>query len=350
MRKFLGVLACLVVSAVGMSQYGTMGWDQQPSDDAPIDVLPSHGELNDMSGGYAVGDTVRNFIAYDVEGNAVDLYAKLSGPRPVIVANGSVTCPRFRDIFDEDITSAEFTVSRDFILSHAADFEWVFIYGVEAHPTVGACPTNCPPMTTTDTTVVQAATYGARSAAVNTWNNADHIAFPFSFYADNPDNSIYNTYFERPSGWVALNCDGTVARRGDWLMFSLMNPAVQDDLMEWRSGYQGCAIDWEPPAPPVDPGPSVQLSGAEESVALGTDDAVHEAVFVYPNPTSGEVFIAVDEPAHMVLWNALGQPVTDARLMMGRNALDFGELPSGVYTAVIATSASRSVHRIVKRN
>ena len=340
----------MAVSALGMSQYGTMGWDQQPADDAPIDVLPNHGELNDMSGGYAVGDTVRNFIAYDVDGNAVDLFAKLSGPRPVIVANGSVTCPRFRDIFDEDITSAEFTVSHEFILSHATEFEWVFIYGIEAHPTIGECPSNCPPVTTTDTTVAQAASYGERRAAVSTWNNADHIAFPFTFYADNPDNSIYNTYFERPSGWVALNCDGTVARRGDWLMFSLIDPAVQADLLEWRSGYQGCTIDWEPPAPPVDPGPSVQLSGAEESVAMGTDDAIREGAFVYPNPTSGTVFIAVDEPAQLVLWNAIGQPVTDARLTTWRNALDFGELPTGVYTAVITTSAARSVHRIVKRN
>ena len=350
MRKFLGVLVCLVVSAVGMSQYGTMGWDQQPADDAPIDGLLNHGELNDMSGGYAVGDTVRNFIAYDVDGNAVDLYAKLSGSRPVIVANGSVTCNRFRDVFDEDVTSSEFTVSRDFIFAHQAEFDWVFIYGVEAHPTVGECPSNCPPVTTTDTTVVQATTYGERRSAVNTWNNADHIAFPFNFYADNPDNSIYNTFFERPSGWVALNCDGTVARRGEWLMFSLIDPAVQADLLEWRSSYQGCTIDWEPPVAPVDPGPSVQLSGASGSVALGTNDATREGAYVYPNPTSGAVFVAVDEPGQMVLWNAIGQPVSDARLMAGRNALDFGDLPTGVYTAVITTSDSRSVHRIVKRN
>jgi hypothetical protein len=333
-----------------MSQYGTMGWDQQPADDASIEVLPSHGELNDMSGGYAVGDTVRNFIAYDVDGNAVDLYAKLAGPRPVIVANGSVTCPRFRDIFDEDVSSAEFTVSRNFILEHADDFEWVFIYGAEAHPTEGACPSNCPPVTTTDTTVVQAASYGQRRAAVNTWNTSDHIAFPFTFYADNPDNSIYNTYFERPSGWVALNCDGTVARRGDWLMFSFINPAIQADLLEWRSGYQVCTIDWEPPVPPVDPGPSAQLSGAPGTVALGTNDVTAEGALVYPNPTSGEVFISVEEPAQLLLWNAIGQPVTNALLMTGRNALDLGGLPAGVYTAVISTPTSRSVHRLVKRN
>lgn len=350
MRKFLGVLACLALSGWGMAQYGTMGWEQQPEDDAPIDVLPNHGELNDMSGGYAVGDTVRNFIAYDVDGNAVDLYAKLAGPRPVIVANGSVTCPRFRDIFDEDVTSSEFTGSRAFILSHAADFEWVFIYGMEAHPTVGACPSNCPPVVTTDTTVVQAATYGDRRGAVNSWNNADHIAFPFTFYADNPDNSIYNTFFERPSGWVALNCDGTVARRGDWLMFSLIDPAIQADLLAWRANYQACVIDWEPPAPVVDPGPSVQLEGAPESVAVGMDEAAGARASMYPNPTTGEVFVAVAESAHVVVWNAVGQPVVDARLLSGRNALDLSGLPAGVYTAVITTAEARSTHRIVKRD
>lgn len=340
----------MAVSALGMSQYGTMGWEQQPADDAPIDVMPSHGELNDMSGGYAVGDTVRNFIAYDVNGNAVDLYAKLAGPRPVIVANGSVTCPRFRDIFDENITSAEYTVSRDFILSHATDFEWVFIYGMEAHPTVGECPTNCPPVITTDTTVVQATIYGERRAAVNSWNSADHLVFPFNFYADNPDNSIYNSFFERPSGWVALNCDGTVARRGDWLMFSLLNPEIQADLMEWRASYQSCVIDWEPPVPPVDPGPSVQPHGVAVDVALGTEGATSLGVSLYPNPTAGEVILAVAEPAHVVLWNALGQPVKDARLIAGRNVLDCSSLPSGVYTAVVTTASHRSVQRLVKRN
>jgi hypothetical protein len=304
-----------------------------------------------MSGGYAVGDTVRNFIAYDLEGTSVDLYALLGGSKPVIVANGSVSCPRFRDIFNLDQQSGEYTTSREFILSHATDFEWVFIYGMEAHPTEGACPSNCPPSITTDTVVVQAATYAERLAAVNTWMNSSHIEFPFTMYADHPSNAIYNTYFERPSGWVAINCDGTVAHRGDWLMFSLLNPELQMELLEWGASHTACSIDWEPPVDPeepIDAGPAVQFDGVADEATVHAGELLDLRLQLFPNPTTGEAWLTLPEPAQVVLVDARGQQVAEWNWPQGQHALALADLPAGPYLLLVSGQTSRTHRRLMK--
>ena len=49
------------------------------------------------------------------------------------------------------------------------------------------------------------------------WEKLNEHDMPFTMYADNPDNSIYNNFFQRPFGLLALNCDGTVGIRADWV-------------------------------------------------------------------------------------------------------------------------------------
>ena len=147
----------------------------------------------DMSGGYNVDDTVFNFTAYDFDGNAVNLYDQLAGERPVILVSGSVSCIRFRNVFDPLEPGQEVWSARNFIYDHIDDFNWIFIYGVEAHPTDGNCPSNCPPTVNTDTTVVQPrSTRNVAGPCTTGWNRPIHD-LPFTMYADNPDNSIYNT-------------------------------------------------------------------------------------------------------------------------------------------------------------
>jgi hypothetical protein len=344
MHSIHAFLACLMVPVCAVAQYGTMGLDQAPLDSAPVSLPPYHGEFNDMSGGYAVGDTVRNFIAYDADGNSVDLYAKLAGSKPVILANGSVTCPRFRDVFKADLDAAEYAQARAFIFAHASDFEWVFIYGMEAHPTDGACPSNCPPMLTTDTVVAQAATYRERRYAVDNFRNAADLDFPFALYADHPDNSIYNTYFERPSGWLALNCDGTVARRGEWLLFSMIQPDTQADLLAWGAAHTACTIDWEPPMEPVDPGPSV-LPGA---TALSVGEAGTSVFSVFPNPTAGELRVVLPQPAAVRAFNATGQEVGVWPLPSGTHVLSAADWPVGMYTLHAEGASWRAVERVLR--
>ena len=228
------------------AQYGTFGEATCPEDSAAVDDIIYYGELLDMSGGYSSGDTVFDFTVYDFDGNPLNLYTELSGEKPVVLINGSVSCLRFRGTFEPDNNGQEYLAARNYLEDHINDYNWIFIYGVEAHPPDGNCPSNCPPTVSNDTTVVQPPFYGDRRYAVRGWEDSPEHDFPFTMYADNPNNAVYNNFFQRPFGIVAINCDGTVALRGDWVNSFFMDATNVSALNEWRSQSNTCAIDWTP--------------------------------------------------------------------------------------------------------
>lgn len=285
MRKILLLCTCAVVAAGAAAQYGDLGMATPADFNAPIDAPAYHGEAFDMSGGYQIGDTVSNFTLYDQNGERVELYEMLAGEKPVVVVNGSVTCPRFADVFRSDVQSGEYVTVRNFIVDQSESINWIFVYGLEAHPGAGACPSNCPPMSTTDTLVYQAETYGQRLGAVASWNNATDLTFPFHMFADNPDNAVYNAFFERPSGMVALNCDGTVALRADWLVFTLIEPLKQEELLTWGAAHSPCTIEWEGNEP-TDP----EVADVEET-------ANAFPIRVWPNPVESGAWVQLELPS-----------------------------------------------------
>ncbi|MDC0854583.1 hypothetical protein OAP59_02155, partial [Flavobacteriales bacterium] len=228
------------------AQYGTFGEATCPEDSAAVDDIIYYGELLDMSGGYDTGDTVFDFTVYDFDGNSLNLYTELSGEKPVVLINGSVSCLRFRGTFEPDNNGQQYVAARNYLEEHANDYNWIFIYGVEAHPTDGNCPSNCPPTVSNDTTVVQPPFYVNRRWAARGWEDSPGHDFPFTMYADNPNNAVYNNFFQRPFGMVAINCDGTVAMRGDWVNSFFMNATNVTALNEWRLESNACSIDWTP--------------------------------------------------------------------------------------------------------
>jgi hypothetical protein len=78
------------------------------------------------------------------------------------------------------------------------------------------------------------------------WLESPDHDFPFTMYADNPDNSVYNHFFQRPFGMIVLNCDGTVGIRADWVngYFSQVGNAAE--LLDFGQTYLSCSIDWQP--------------------------------------------------------------------------------------------------------
>ena len=245
-RHILATLLAGMACTLSVAQYGDFGLAEQPADTAAVDDIIYYGDYMDMSGGYNVGDTVFDFTAYDFDGNPINLYDQLAGERPVVLVSGSVSCIRFRNVFDPLVPGQEVWAARTFIYDHQDDFNWIFIYGVEAHPTDGNCPSNCPPTINTDTAVVQPAVYSERRWAMHDWENSTEHDMPFTMYADNPDNSIYNNFFQRPFGLLALNCDGTVGIRADWVTSFFLDISNEEELMMFRQGYTSCQIDWEP--------------------------------------------------------------------------------------------------------
>jgi hypothetical protein len=197
----------------------------------------------------------------------LNLYTELSGSKPVVLINGSVSCLRFRGTFEPDNNGQEYLAARNYLEEHANDYNWIFIYGVEAHPTDGNCPSNCPPTVSNDTTVVQPPYYVNRRWAVRGWEDSPEHDFPFTMYADNPNNAVYNNFFQRPFGIVAINCDGTVAMRGDWVNSFFMNGTNLSALNEWRLESNACSIDWAPDNEGTDDD-GTDVDGTDD----GTDD------------------------------------------------------------------------------
>ena len=226
------------------AQYGDFGISEQPDDMEAVDDLIFYGSLNDMSGGYHVGDTVFNFTVYDFDGNSINLYEELAGEKPVVIINGSVSCLRFRNAFNSVESHQSYFVVSEFIENTQDMFNYIFVYGIEAHPTDGNCPSNCPPTTSTDTTVVQSPDYAYRRWSLDSWNSAPEFNFPYNLYADNPDNAVYNNFFQRPFGFLGIQCDGTVAFRGDWVFNFILEENNQEQLLEWQDSFETCSIDW----------------------------------------------------------------------------------------------------------
>jgi hypothetical protein len=258
----------LIGAQLCTAQYGSFGEAACPEDSAAVDDIIYYGELLDMSGGYDTGDTVFDFTVYDFDGNSLNLYTELSGSKPVVLINGSVSCLRFRGTFEPDNNGQEYLAARNYLEEHANDYNWIFIYGVEAHPTDGNCPSNCPPTVSNDTTVVQPPYYVNRRWAVRGWEDSPEHDFPFTMYADNPNNAVYNNFFQRPFGIVAINCDGTVAMRGDWVNSFFMNGTNLSALNEWRLESNACSIDWAPDNEGTDDD-GTDVDGTDDD---GTDD------------------------------------------------------------------------------
>lgn len=380
-RYILVTLLAGMACTLSMAQYGDFGLAEQPADTAAVDDIIYYGDYMDMSGGYNVGDTVFDFTAYDFDGNPINLYDQLAGERPVVLVSGSVSCIRFRNVFDPLVPGQEVWAARTFIYDHQDDFNWIFIYGVEAHPTDGNCPSNCPPTINTDTAVVQPAVYSERRWAMHDWENSTEHDMPFTMYADNPDNSIYNNFFQRPFGLLALNCDGTVGIRADWVTSFFLDISNGEELMMFRQGYTSCQIDWEPEEDedeeeqddteddtedddttggdddsdddePVDyDGPNHALEG---HTGNGTASDLSEqaptgaALRVFPNPAQSVLTVVSDVRINSLqLTDLRGRTVAQWTAVDRILTLPVADLPRGQYVLIGRTPDGANSHRRV---
>ena len=362
-----------------VAQYGTFGEDTCPEDSAAVDDIIYYGELLDMSGGYLTGDTVFDFTVYDFDGNPLNLYTELSGEKPVVLINGSVSCLRFRGTFEPDNNGQQYVAARNYLEEHINDYNWIFIYGVEAHPTDGNCPSNCPPTVSNDTTVVQPPFYVDRRWAVRGWEDSPEHDFPFTMYADNPNNAVYNNFFQRPFGMVAINCDGTVAMRGDWVNSFFMNSTNVTALNEWRLESNPCSIEWTPDDDgtdddgtdddgtdddgtdddgtdddgtddddtPLDDGPSEALTGGNLNNEVVSNGFIQGSsdLKIYPNPARDLVQIeGLENDARVLLIDMSGRALLDVESTDQVLRIDASAFSPGPYI-VIVQEASKAPQR-----
>ena len=370
-RYILVTLLAGMACTLSMAQYGDFGLAEQPADTAVVDDIIYYGDYMDMSGGYNVGDTVFDFTAYDFDGNPINLYDQLAGERPVVLVSGSVSCIRFRNVFDPLVPGQEVWAARTFIYDHQDDFNWIFIYGVEAHPTDGNCPSNCPPTINTDTAVVQPAVYSERRWAMHDWENSTEHDMPFTMYADNPDNSIYNNFFQRPFGLLALNCDGTVGIRADWVTSFFLDISNEEELMMFRQGYTSCQIDWEPEEEEQDDTEDDDTTGGDDDsdddepvdydglnhaleghTGNGTASDLSEqaptgaALRVFPNPAQSVLTVVSDARINSLqLTDLRGRTVDQWTVVERILTLPVADLPRGQFVLIGRTPDGAISHR-----
>ena len=240
-RVFLSLLFLPLFAGVCSAQnehFEWLGLDAEPLATDSIESLPYSGEANDFSGGYAIGDTVGDFHLWTLNGEEFLLSNEVEEDKPTILFNGSATCVRFQNDWNE----TQATSPLPWVMEHLDIFNWVPIYVAEAHSLdTENCPSNCPDLPIQgphgqymlqhvtvqdriDAAQVVMDMMGPESNGV--WN------FPFDdILIDSPDNLIYSHYFLRPAGIVVINCDGVVVDRGDWLGGYLSSQAKQEFLV-----------------------------------------------------------------------------------------------------------------------
>lgn len=364
-----GVLFMLSV-AWGSAQHIDFGLPAQPNDTEAIDDLIYYGESMDLSGGYIEEEIVGDFTIYDFEGNSINLYETLQNGKPTIMVSGSVSCIRFTNAFHpETAVAPTYNTLTNFVEGHADEFNWIFVYGVEAHPTEGECPSNCPPGVYNDTTVVQHETYLYRRYAVRDWLDSPDHDFPFNMYADNPDNAVYNNFFQRPFGALVLNCEGEVLMRGDWLHIFVHQR--HGDLMALLDEEMICEIPVEEEEEPIEEededladedgeSPDEEDDPADDNIEEG-DSSVNVAeqhfidgVSVYPNPAKH--FTTVEVPDELLtsailmrLYDQHGQVAFEQRLNGTINMIGIDRIAQGVYVLeIINFEGQRHISRFMK--
>ncbi|MGK0278649.1 MAG: hypothetical protein ACI9RU_001415 [Litorivivens sp.] len=382
----------LIVNFTNAQEF--LGQLQQPLPTDSIAPIGWHGENEDMSGGYAIGDTVADFQIFDLEGNAVRLATLLAGDKPVVLSSASATCVRFSNAFNLEITIEASVLRREFMYAHREDIEWLFIYGIEAHPAdLENCTSNCPAVTipaANGETIFQHVQYSDRQNAITLWESIDtsdtlNFDFGFPIAADNPDNTIYDRFFSRPFGCLVIDCGGIVIERGDWTNIWLEEVGMEfldellaspqyceyspfcfessldsdgDGICDGVELYQESDVN-----DPCDPdntdtdGDGVcdhqEIIDGTDPFSNGTGTGVKEnlgdIVHVFPNPVQDVLTINLDSyPATAVLRDLQGKFLMQESLEQD-GQLNLESIDQGTYLLEILTEKSGSnVRRIVK--
>lgn len=83
--------------------------------------------------------------------------------------------------------------------------------------------------------------------------------------------------------------------------------------------------------------------------AIGIEDPIHDQIHIYPNPTSGLVYIkGLTQKTDVLVFNIQGQRVQHFTLNKVNNYLNLNQLPSGVYTLKISLDQGNMlVHKLI---
>ena len=188
MTRLLLVLAFLLYSTFSFTQDFIDGhylWSGVTSEHIGSEEIPQgtdsvlgvrdQGGLMDFSNGFQIGDSIADLTVYNLEGESFNVNslleeASISGKYAVLFS-GSNSCNKATDFFNANTYA--FSQAQTFLSEHLEDFNWIMVYGYEAHPIdTHNCLSNCPPAPVAGPSGIgefQHTTYQERLDAISRW-------------------------------------------------------------------------------------------------------------------------------------------------------------------------------------
>lgn len=89
------------------------------------------------------------------------------------------------------------------------------------------------------------------------------------------------------------------------------------------------------------------ISAFTINILIGIDDYMADLVHIYPNPASQRFYVDHASGADLTLYNTQGFSVISSRIQSGRQAIEVGQLPKGVYVVRIVKDGDTRVEKIL---
>ena len=309
-----------------------IGSDIPPAPDAEICDIPIYLDPDgtNNTSGYLVGDTVDDFILFDIENTPYQLSQTLE-EKPVLIVSGSYTCPRFRgNVNAIEIIRQEFGDEIDILI----------VYCVEAHPHTQVSPyfgfVN-PAWINTQAGIIynQPDIYQDRIDVVSTMLDSMNINVPVLL--DTPCNDWWDHYGPAENNAYIIDQSGEVIVKHGWMNNFALN--MYQDIDAFLNGTSqtttyGGSVELGP-SDEVGESLTAMLQGAEVRfenpdtswvavdiirtinftppewefslcsgicynptvdsirVDIAPEDDIHLVVYAYPNGVSGEAEVCI---------------------------------------------------------
>ncbi len=87
----------------------------------------------------------------------------------------------------------------------------------------------------------------------------------------------------------------------------------------------------------------------DADIPANTAEYIASLFNVYPNPTTGQLFIEAEDRAEVVLYSSQGRLITKFNVQTGTNTFDFTDYATGVYILKITTNEGQAIKRVIKQ-
>jgi len=221
-RLFTTIIAVLLIGPTLFAQLNlgpTIGTGTLPADSDPICTIPLVGGSGFELVGPAVGETIRHFNLFDLNGIELDIATTLQQGKPILIVDGSYTCPVYRN---------KIPTVNDLQAVYGSNLEIFIVYVIEAHPIAPDISpyfgvVNDAGNPAVGINVLQPTTYGERKAVVQ--EMFDNMTINVPVYIDGPCNDWWLEFGPAPNNAYLIDLDGVVYVKHGWF-----DKAPQEDM------------------------------------------------------------------------------------------------------------------------